>query len=317
MTAKLLSAMLVGSALLLPMTAQHAAAADKNVLMVLWKGETPADKAFKERLAELGVTAKYTAVDANQDRAKLGGELRNLEGDIAKKSFDAVYTYGTVATQMATTIVRNQVPVVFNIVFDPVAAELVKSKDKPGVPVTGATNGVPIPDQFDAFVKLKPIKTLLVLYNVREPNSAQIEAQVTEWAKKNGVTVQSRRVAPGTETLKEFLEEYKSGKVSADAVYAGADNYLASVAKEIQGAIGDKVVLLGGTQTFVQAGWLAAYTPLVADMGKASAEIMAKILGGADAAATPVVLPKPKLFLSKAASAKHGVAIPAGAETEN
>lgn len=317
MTVKVFSALLLGAMAMLPLSAQSAAAADKNVLMVLWKGQTEADKAFKAKLAELGVKVTYREVDGNQDRTTLAGKLRELEGDFSKKSFDAIYTYGTVATQVTTSVVRNQVPIVFNIVFDPVGGELVKSKDKPGVPVTGVTNGVPIASQFDAFKKLKPIKKLLVLYNVREPNSVIIEKEVTQWAEKNGVTVVSARVAPGTDTLKEVLADVASGKVDVDTAYAGADNYLASAAKEIQAAIGGKVSLYGGTQTYIWAGWLAAYTPLVSDMGIASAEQMAKVLNGADAATLPVILPQPKLFVSKAAAVKHGVTPPESAVLEN
>lgn len=317
MTAKMLSALLLGAVALLPFSSQQAVAADKKVLMVLWKEGMEADNVFKSKLGELGVKASFHEVNANQDRNALATQLRDLEGEIAKKSFDAVYTYGTVGTQLATSVVRNQSPIVFNIVFDPVAAKLVQSKDKPGVPVTGVTNGVPIADQLDTFKTLKPIKKMLVLYNVREPNSVQIEKEVTQWAEKNGVTVVSSRVAPGTDTLKDALADVASGKIDVDSCYAGADNYLASAAKEVQAAIGDKVNLYGGTQTYVKAGWLGAYAPLNSDMGTTAAEQMAKVLNGADPATLPVLLPQPKLFVSKAASAKHGVTPPANAVMEN
>lgn len=317
MTTKILSALLLGATILSPFASLPAMAADKNVLMVLWKDGMEADKVFKAKLAEMGVKANFREVNANQDRNALATQLRELEGEISKKSFDAIYTYGTVATQLTTSVVRNQSPVVFNIVFDPVAAKLVESKDKPGVPVTGVTNGVPVADQLDTFKKLKPMKKMLVLYNVREPNSVQIEKDVTQWAEKNGVTVVSSRVAPGTDTLKEILADVASGKVDVDSCYAGADNYLASAAKEIHAAIGDKVNLYGGTQTYVAAGWLGAYAPLNSDMGATAAAQMAKVLNGSDPATLPVILPQPKLFISKAAAAKHGVTPPGSAVLEN
>ncbi len=317
MKARFLSALLVGAMTVLPMTGALAQTVDKSVLMVLWKGETGAEKAFKTKLAELGINATYKEVNADQDRAKLASELRAIEGDIAKKSYDAVYTYGTVGTQVALGVVREQSPVIFNIVFDAVGGKLVKSKDQPGVPVTGVTNGVPIAAQFDAFTKLKPIKKLLVLFNAREPNSNIIEKEVAGWAEKNGVTMVSRRVTPDNDSLKEVLAEVASGKLQVDAAYAGADNYLASVAKEVHAAIGSKVALYGGTQTYIWGGWLGAYTPQVSDMGIAAAEQMAKVLKGADPATLPVVLPQPKLFVSKTAAAVHGITAPADAVMEN
>lgn len=317
MKAKLLFAALLGAVVALPFSAVHAVAEDKSVLLVLWKGITDSEKAFQAKLAELGIKATYREINANQDRGTLATGMQGLEADIANKSFHAVYTYGTVATQVATGVICDRVPVVFDIVFDPVGAKLVKSLAEPGGTVTGVTNGVPMAAQFDAFTKLKPIRTLLVLFNSREPNSNIVENEVRNWAEKHGVNVTSRRVTPGNDSLKEVLAEITSGKVKPDAVFAGADNYLASVAGEIHTAVGDSVPLFGGTQTYVKAGWLAAYTPAVADMGVSAAELMAKVLNGADPATLPVVLPTPKFFISKAAAAKHGITLPADAVMEN
>ncbi len=318
MTMKMVSAALLGAMSLLSVTGQPAAAADKNILMVLWKEGMEADQVFKSTLADLGVDASFQEINARQDRAALAGQLRGLEGDIANKVYDAVYTYGTVGTQLATSVVGDHSPVVFNIVFNPVAAKLVQSLETPGVPVTGVTNGVPVADQLDTFNALTPIKKLLVLYNVREPNSVLVEKDVAQWAEENGVTVVSSRVAPGTDTLTTVLADVASGKIDVDSCYAGADSYLASAAKEVHAAIGDKVHLYGGTQTYVaKGGWLATYAPHNRDMGATAAEQMAKVLAGADPATLPVLLPEPRLFISQAAAAQHGVTPPADAALED
>jgi len=214
---------------------------------------------------------------------------------------------------MAKLSLSAETPIIFNIVFDPVGAELVASLQAPGGRLTGVTNGVPIKDQFDAFRSLRPIKKLAVLFNAREPNSNIIERAVKDWAATANVEVISRRVVPDNASLDETLNEIASGSVGVDAVYAGADNYLASVSGKIAGALGDKVDLFGGTETYVWSGWLAAFTPSVSDMGVAAAERTTKILGGASPAETPVVLPAPKLFVSKSAAAKRGVVPPEGA----
>ncbi|WP_211098379.1 ABC transporter substrate binding protein, partial [Azospirillum sp. B506] len=132
---------------------------------------------------------------------------------------------------------------------------------------------------------------------------------------KNGVELTSRRVAPDTDALDEVMAEIKSGKLTVDAVYAGADSYLGSKAGDIQKAVGDRVNLFGGTQTFVLNKWLAAYTPLVEDMGGTAAEMIAKVLKGEDARKMPVVLPQPKLIVSKSTADLRKVAVPADAVT--
>lgn len=317
MKAKVLSALLAGCIAVLPLPGALAQQASHSVLMVLWRGQTAAERAFKARLSELGIAVTYKEVNANQDHAKLANELRAIEGDIARKAFAAVYSYGTVATQVTTGFTLDATPLVFNIVYDPVAARLVKSKDHPGVNVTGATTGVPIAAQFDAFTRLKPIRKLLVIYNAREPNSNFIEKDVADWAAKNGVAMVSRRVVPDDNSLADVLDEVASGRIDADTCYVGSDSYLASVAQRIEAKIGGKVALLGGTQIFVWAGWLAAYTPHFADMGIAAAEQMAQVLNGAIAATIPVVLPQPRLFVSKSAAARQSVTPPPDAVLEN
>ncbi|WP_159107375.1 ABC transporter substrate binding protein [Azospirillum sp. B506] len=295
--------------------ATPAMAQEKNILLILWRGITEPEVALKEKLAALGVQAKYTEVVGNQDRGVMAGRLRALEEDIAAKKFDIAYSFGTTTTQVAQQIIQDRIPIVFNIVFDPVGGKLVKSMEEPGVNTTGVTNGVPIDLQLSAFNKLAPLKKLLVLFNAREPNAKIIEAQVTEWSAKNGVELTSRRVAPDTDALDEVMAEIKSGKLTVDAVYAGADSYLGSKAGDIQKAVGDRVNLFGGTQTFVLNKWLAAYTPLVEDMGGTAAEMIAKVLKGEDARKMPVVLPQPKLIVSKSTADLRKVAVPADAVT--
>jgi putative tryptophan/tyrosine transport system substrate-binding protein len=285
--------------------------------MVLWKGWTDAEKMFAQKLKEAGISVTYQDINADQDRSKLATAIRGIEGEIVSQKFNLIYSYGTVATQVTKATVKNNTPVVFNIVFDPVGGNLVTSNKEPGGNITGVTNGVPIPAQFDAFTQLKPIKDLLVLSNSREPNSNIIEREVREWAQKAGVNVISRRVTPDTSSLKDVLDEMKSGKLVVDSLYAGADNYLASVAKEVHEAVGDKVRLYGGTQTYIWGGWLAAYTPLVSDMGATAAEQALKIFKGANPATLPVILPKPKLFVSESAAKKHGVTPPTEAALES
>ena len=165
-------------------------------------------------------------------------QAAQADAEIKAGKFAALYTYGTVGTQIAKTVAGNETPIIFNIVFDPVRANLVKSLQEPGGNVTGVTNGVPVAAQFGKFQALAPIKDLLVLFNAREPNSNYIEKEAGDWCQKNGVKMISRRVAPDNNSLAEVLEEIKSGKLVVDSLYAGQDNYLASAAQEIQTAVG-------------------------------------------------------------------------------
>ena len=137
----------LGRALLLGLCASLifvpiASAKNLRVAMVLWRGETEAEKGFRDGLKQQGDAVDYVVMNANQDRNELGRLLRE---DLRPKleSFDYVYTYGTTVTLAAKTIVQDKVPVVFNIVADPVGAGLVKSVDASGGNIAGVTNEVP------------------------------------------------------------------------------------------------------------------------------------------------------------------------------
>jgi len=283
---------------------------EKSVLMVLWRGITEPEVEFKKKLADMGFRARFTEVVGDQDRGVLAGRMRAVESDIVANKFDVIYSFGTTTTQVVETVVRDRVPVVFNIVFDAVGGKLVQSMTEPGVNVTGVTNGVPMDDQLNAFNRLTPMKKLIVLFNAREPNSNIIQTQVQAWGAKSGVTIEAVRVAPNGESLDQALKDIQSGTVEGDSLYAGADSFLGSKSSDIFKAIGDKVKLFGGTETFVLNGWLAAFTPTVADMGGAAAELVVKVAGGQDARKTPVVLPTPRLIVSKSTADNLGVSVP-------
>lgn len=314
MLRKMLSATILAVAAL---SATHPASAqDKNILMVLWRGETESEITFKSKLKELGVNANFVEINGNQDRGNIANLMREKEPDVKGGKFQLIYSHGTTASQVAQTVVGDSVPMIFNIVYDPVAAKLVTSAEKPGGNVTGVTNGVAIERQFDAFEKLSPLKKIILLFNAREANSNNNEKAVTTWAEKNKIEISSQRVAPGDESLDRVLADIKSGKLTGDAIYAGADSYLSTQAEKIKAAVGDKLLLLGGTQTFVLRGWLAAYAPTVEDMGVSAAELAAKILKGSKPGDNAVVQTKPVLILSKATADQFKIAIPAGAKLE-
>lgn len=284
----------------------------KTILMVLWRIETEYDVAFKERLAELGADVTLVTLFGEGARDKLVAKLRALKPDIAAGKYDAIYTWGTTVTEVTSSLVGDGVPIIFNVVFDPVDSGLVASDEAPGGWVTGVSNGVPIETQFDAFSTLFPIRSLCLLFNARERNANAILDRVTAWSAAHGVALQAMRVAPETPYLAEYLERIKAGQIACDAIYAGADSYLGSKAAEIRAAVGGSVKLLAGTERFVSFGWLAAFAPRVEDMGAAAADLMVRALNGERPGTMAVVRPEPKFFIARDAAERHRIAIPSG-----
>lgn len=61
---------------LMPGGVTPAAEKQLKVAMILWRGETDAEKGFRDGLKELGYSVRYTTVDGKQNKAKLGQILR-------------------------------------------------------------------------------------------------------------------------------------------------------------------------------------------------------------------------------------------------
>lgn len=108
----------------------------KSIMLLTWRGMTPAEQGFMTRLFELGVKAQYDHFDAGRDVTKLAGYLRENRKTIAQK--DLIYTFGTTTTVTVQNFDIGNVPQVFNIVTDPVGNGITLSIEKPS---NGATGG--------------------------------------------------------------------------------------------------------------------------------------------------------------------------------
>ncbi|MGL5502187.1 MAG: ABC transporter substrate binding protein, partial [Aeromonas veronii] len=99
-----------------------------SIAMVLWRGETAAEAGFRAELTRLGYQATITTYNADQDRTALATMLRQqMLPKLAE--YDYIYTFGTTATTMTKSLVANRKPLIFNVVSDPVGADIL-SEDK-------------------------------------------------------------------------------------------------------------------------------------------------------------------------------------------
>ena len=113
-----------------------------NIAMIVWRGETRAEKGFKDGLKELGFTVKYRIFDASQDTKKLGEILSKLKPKF--NEFDYIYTFGTTVSRRTRVILKDQVPQIFNVVTDPVGAGIVQSVKSSGGNISGMSGAIPI-----------------------------------------------------------------------------------------------------------------------------------------------------------------------------
>src|SRR5215831_17198150 len=291
----------------LGLVAPSADAKDLKIAMVLWRGETDAEKGFRQGLKDMGHSAQYVVMNANQDRAELGRLLRE---ELAPRleTFDYVYAYGTTVVLATKTIVQDKVPLLFNIVVDPVGAGVVPSLERSGSNIAGVTNAVPLTLQLESARAVVPIKRLGLFFNPREKNAMLIRDKVVEVATRLGIEVVDLRSPPA----QDMLQKLRDRSIAVDAVYLPADSFLVSNAKllgaELRAA---KVKSIASIDTFVEQGALLGVVPQYDELGRAAATIIHRHLGGQRLQDMPVLSDRePELKINATTSRALGVTIP-------
>lgn len=174
--------------------AAEAPAKPYKIMMILYRGATEAEKGFMDYFNRRHIAVELTVRDAQADNSKIAdfvAEARALKPDL-------IYTFGTTVTAAVAGLegqvdpVRHitDIPVVFNIVADPVGAGLVRSLAGSGRNLTGASHMVPLRAQLQALEAMHSTRTLGVIYNSQEKNSTLAVQQLQALAPEFHLTLE-------------------------------------------------------------------------------------------------------------------------------
>lgn len=155
-------------------TAALAAGDRHTVLMLLYRGITEAEKGFMDYLRPR-IPVDFVIRDAGADRVKIAEFVEEAK----RTRPNLIYAFGTTVTLDTVGAVGKfdparhiaDIPVVFNIVADPVGAGLAREFSATGRNLTGVSHLVPMPAQLKIMLRLKAVKRLGVVYNPQEANS--------------------------------------------------------------------------------------------------------------------------------------------------
>jgi putative ABC transport system substrate-binding protein len=243
----------------------YAAQKRAHILMVTWRGETEAEKGFKKGMEAAGYAVDYTTFDAKQNKDSLSKFMDGLD---RSKKIDLIYTFGTTATQVAMSKIKD-VPIVFTIVADPVSAGIAASWESSGNNVTGASHLVPFESQYKALSRVKKITKLGMIYNPKEANSVIARDQMKRLGVENGYTLVEAIVSDKSEIEKAV--QALIGKV--DYIYLPSDSLIISNGADVmrlinryriptfsavEGLVRDNGALVGLVSSYFKVGELAA-----------------------------------------------------------
>ena len=153
-----------------------------RIMMLLFRGWEEACDGFRDHFAARRIPVELIIRDIGQDLRRVPA----LVEEVRETKTDLVYIWGT---SLAITALGpwdavdparhiTGVPVVFNIVTDPVGNRIVQSREAPGRAVTGTEYIAPVEVQMRAMARYRPFTRVATTFNPRERNSLSVVAQM-------------------------------------------------------------------------------------------------------------------------------------------
>ena len=246
---------------------------------------------FRRGLNETGyvegqnITIEYRFADGQYDRLPaLADELvRRPATLIAAASPPAA-----LAAKTATTII----PIVFVVGFDPVAAGLVASFNRPGGNATGMTliTGQLGQKRLEILRELAPkAKVVAMLANPFSPDAVPEIRDVQATAQVNGLELRMLTASTPSEIEAAFAS---LAKQRPDALIVGSDPFFVSRREELVAAIARlRIAAIYPFREFTDVGGLISYGSNIASAYRPAGIYAGRILKGAKPADLPVMQP--------------------------
>ncbi len=271
---KFLSAILTVAIILL--TPPATASDGKSIVLITWRGMTPAEQGFLSKLSELGVEAKYEHFDAGRDETKLAGYLRENRDHLSK--IDLIYTFGTTVSVTVQNFDFGNVPQVFNIVSDPLGSGLTESIAQPTKGATGAKMSVSAEVILQLLEKIYPFASIAILFDPQETNAYHEAEKVMIAAEAIGKKAIRYRLIPDNKDVEEQIASLRPQLEKSDVVYVASTSSFVAHTNLMRLVIPEETVSVSSSPAFVERGTTVAFGDEYWDRGEAAAEIAVQIL---------------------------------------
>ncbi len=264
-------------------------------------------KGFKEELVKAGVNADNIDYQVAGDQSN----CTTVADKLVNGGNDLIYAIATPALQAAAAA-TTEIPIIGCAVTDYESTKLVKSNDKPGGNVTGASDLTPVKEQFDLMQKMLPnAKKVAIMYCGSEDNSIFQGNLAVEAAKEKGYEYKVYKVSDSNE-IQAVTSQIVNDK--NDVVYIPTDNLLATYISSVEAITSSaKIPCIVGEEGMVKSGAFATYGINYENLGReAGKQAIAILKGEKTAADTPVAKLKAEdctLCINLKAAEKCGLTI--------
>jgi putative ABC transport system substrate-binding protein len=271
-----------------------AAAPVHRVMLLLYRGETAADRGFMDYLSQR-LPVEFIVRDAASDK----GRVAAMVAEARATRPDLIYTFGTTVTTETVGKIGHidpsrhigDIPVVFNIVADPVGAGLTTETGSSQRNVTGVSHLAPVDAQWQALQRYGKASRLAILFSSNEQNAVLAATQMAALVRRQGCKVDLfgiDAIADGKPASRSLQTALSSAlRTKPDWLYLPSDSFLIAHAKEVIGTAAQAgVPVFAATEEPVRdAGALAGLVSPYYAAGQFAAFKAEQILSGRKAPA--------------------------------
>jgi putative tryptophan/tyrosine transport system substrate-binding protein len=262
------------------------AGAGTKVGILMFSSETrytDAAKGFLDELKDEGYgepRVRFFLAKADANKAKASEIVRN----IAAARMNLIFTLGTSITIPVSHEIKD-VPIVFSVIYDPVAAGIAKDWKSSGNNTTGVSSKLPMSRLMDVLKEFMSVKRLAVLYTPGERNS---ESTVRDLQAIQ--SIYRIKVIPVPLTRNEEVAQIIPEVVrTSDAIYVTGSNLVdGKISAIVDMANKGGRVTITHLEDLVKKGVLLGVCVNSYSMGRLAGAKAVKILRGARPSSLPI-----------------------------
>ena len=234
---------------------------------------------FLQGLAEEGIVEGQNLTVLYENAQADGGIASQIVTNFVSQKVDLICGIATPMAQSAYGVgKKNDIPVIYTAVTDPIAAELANTDGTPVGEVTGTSDKLPVTEQLAMIREILPdAKTIGIMYTTCEVNSLSAIEEYKIAAPEYGFEI----VETGISTTADVPLAADSLLSKVDCVTNLTDNtVVASLPVILDKANKSNVPVFGSEIEQVKIGCLAAMGLDYIDLGKQTGKMAAAVLKG-------------------------------------
>ena len=264
---------------------------------------------FQNKMTELGYIVGKNVKYMFEGFPVRGSNLDAVLTKMVKSKVDLIFTAGTPTGVAAHRITSGtNIPVIFGVISDPIAAGVLNDLNNPGGNMTGVKLGDNHARRLQFFLEVAPdIKRILIPYNPQDAASFSAVEQVNNIASDLGVRI----VAKWAQNDQEVFELLNNIPESLDAIFLVPGTTVNIHLQEVLSvARTRKVPVSGPSLAQVEEGALITYGFNHYEAGRQAARIADQVLKGTDPGKLPVETAEIFMAVNLKAAEEIGLRVP-------